>query len=355
MFNNNYEQYSNGSYAQEPRWDEFTLDDEKRARSRFSRFSFALFIYMLLASVIMLAAQLIIEFTMGERAEQILGSEWFLWVANVVSMYVIAFPVLYLIIFKMRKTVRSRAKLSFKEFIKLLCISSALMYIGNMVANTLSSIIELFKGSPVPDHTSELIENSSIWAITAVAVIIGPIVEELIFRKLLMDRLGVYGDRIAIVFSAITFALFHGNIYQLFYAGLLGLLLGYVYSRTGNILYPIAIHMVINFFGSVIPMLLMDKINRFNELYEAFISGAEYNEQEFFSTYAIVGIYSFLTLAVVVAGVVIFIKNYKRIFVSDRCEVLIPKAKRLPIIAGNAGMIIFTVFMLINMILNMFI
>ena len=43
----------------------------------------------------------------------------------------------------------------------------------------------------------------------------------------------------------------------------------------------------------------------------------------------------------VVAGVVLFFKNRKRIFVSDRCEVCIPKERRGNVIFGNAGVILF--------------
>jgi hypothetical protein len=112
--------------------------------------------------------------------------------------------------------------------------------------------------------------------------------------------------------------------------------------------------MIVNFFGSVIPMLLTDKLEKFTELYDAFISGAAYDQGEFLRVYAVVGTYSFLTIAFFIAGLVILIKSKNKIFVSDRCEVLLPKEKRIKIIAGNVGFILFASFMILNMIINIF-
>ena len=39
-------------------------------------------------------------------------------------------------------------------------------------------------------------------------------------------------------------------------AALLGLLLAYVYYRTGMLRFPVALHMVLNFFGAVVPSVL---------------------------------------------------------------------------------------------------
>ena len=51
MDHNDFEQrgggeYSGGTYYSTPRWDDFTITDEKRARGRFSRFFLAVFVYM---------------------------------------------------------------------------------------------------------------------------------------------------------------------------------------------------------------------------------------------------------------------------------------------------------------------
>ena len=186
-------------------------------------------------------------------------------------------------------------------------------------------------------------------------VIIGPIVEEFIFRKLLMDKLGIYGDRVAIFVSAISFGLFHGNLYQFFYAALLGFVLAYLYSKTANVWYPIALHMLINFFGSVIPMLLADKITRYEEIITLSAEGKELSPElteELTSLSMVVGGYSLLVIGMAIAGLVIFFKQRRQIFVSDRAEIEIPKERRVGVILGNVGVISYISISAILMILS---
>ena len=45
------------------------------------------------------------------------------------------------------------------------------------------------------------------------------------FRKLLIDRIVPFGQRVAVVVSGLAFGLFHGNFYQFFYAFSLGAVL----------------------------------------------------------------------------------------------------------------------------------
>ena len=94
--------------------------------------------------------------------------------------------------------------------------------------------------------------------------------EELVFRKCLLDRLGRYGEKTPLLFSALCFGLFHMNLYQFFYATALGLVFGYVYLRSGRLRYPVFLHMIINFMGSVVaPWVLscldLEKLQAFSE------------------------------------------------------------------------------------------
>ena len=62
--------------------------------------------------------------------------------------------------------------------------------------------------------------------------IMGPVMEELLFRKMFIDNYSKYGMGAAILASAVSFGLFHGNFSQFFMATALGILFGYVYSLT---------------------------------------------------------------------------------------------------------------------------
>ncbi len=79
---------------------------------------------------------------------------------------------------------------------------------------------------------------------------IGPIIEEIVYRGVLLGIFKQYGKIFAIVVTAILFCLGHGNISQCLSAGLAGLVLGYValeYSLKWSILF----HIINNFVFSI--------------------------------------------------------------------------------------------------------
>lgn len=78
--------------------------------------------------------------------------------------------------------------------------------------------------------------------------IFAPLVEELVFRgAILRSLLGYFGKHwYAIAVSALLFALVHGNLAQMPHAFIIGLLLGWMYYRTGSILPGVALHWVNN-------------------------------------------------------------------------------------------------------------
>lgn len=85
----------------------------------------------------------------------------------------------------------------------------------------------------------------------AMVVFAAPIVEELLYRKMLIDRIAAYGDGVSVVVSGLLFGLAHGNFSQFFYAFGLGALFAYVYIKTGHIGYTIGFHMFFNLIGGV--------------------------------------------------------------------------------------------------------
>ena len=145
-----------------------------------------------------------------------------------------------------------RNRLSAGGFLALVCISYACMIAGNLVGIGINLLL-----SP---GSVDLVANLATAAGPGVEMVVAfavlaPVFEELVFRKVMVDRVLPYGEWPAILFSGITFGLFHGNLTQFFYAALLGMVLAYVYIRTGNILYSIGLHACVNFLGGVLPML----------------------------------------------------------------------------------------------------
>jgi membrane protease YdiL (CAAX protease family) len=91
----------------------------------------------------------------------------------------------------------------------------------------------------------------------------GPLTEELFFRTAvlgLMLRSGVK-PWVAIVLSAFLFGIFHLNVWQFVGSGLFGLMIGYIYYKTNNILVVMIIHVFNNTLGAVLLGMFFLKFN----------------------------------------------------------------------------------------------
>lgn len=87
---------------------------------------------------------------------------------------------------------------------------------------------------------------SPVWE-TLAALVTAPLVEEILFRGLILRRLKQSTTPgVAIVLSAAAFAIFHGNLYQAVYTFVLGLALGYVVHRFSSLWYGVLMHAALN-------------------------------------------------------------------------------------------------------------
>lgn len=107
----------------------------------------------------------------------------------------------------------------------------ALMIGTQMVSSlwimALEAVLNLFDRSLLEQlqGVSGASDSVSMFVYTA---LLAPVAEEILFRGYILRSLRPYGKRFAILISAFLFGLFHGNLMQIPYAFLVGLLLGYV-------------------------------------------------------------------------------------------------------------------------------
>ena len=80
----------------------------------------------------------------------------------------------------------------------------------------------------------------------ATFAVLPALLEEMVFRGFVLQGLRGLGDPAAIVLSALLFGLMHINLLQLPFAFLLGLLMGYLVVKTGNIWVAVVIHFLNN-------------------------------------------------------------------------------------------------------------
>ena len=134
-----------------------------------------------------------------------------------------------------------------------LAVALGLLYASSNLTDLLLS------GTETVDYANEAVAEEPILFALLCTVLIAPICEEYIFRRLLLDRLLFLGDWSAIVISSLFFGLFHTNLYQFLYAFAVGLVLGYVRIMTGSMRWNILLHMFINLFCGVLISYLPDE------------------------------------------------------------------------------------------------
>lgn len=119
-----------------------------------------------------------------------------------------------------------------------------------MLANILNSYILYFfteMGWSVPDAPQTMVETPTSLALNLFTMAVLPaLLEEMIYRGYILRTLRPYGNMFAILVSSLFFSLMHGNLRQIPFAFMVGLVLGFLYVSTNNIWLPIAVHFANN-------------------------------------------------------------------------------------------------------------
>ena len=97
------------------------------------------------------------------------------------------------------------------------------------------------------NQASQGLNTSLLWADLLSVAIFAPLVEELIFRGLVLSRLRkAMPAWLAVLLQGLVFGFVHGQLVWIVYATLFGLLLGYVRLRTDSLKASILLHMGFN-------------------------------------------------------------------------------------------------------------
>ncbi|MBQ9782953.1 MAG: CPBP family intramembrane metalloprotease [Clostridia bacterium] len=193
-------------------------------------------------------------------APHLLDNVWAVNLLSLLPLYGIAFPVFYLILRRLPRDRVSPEKMGAGSFFGGICVALLLMMAGNYVANMVIYAVELLTGRSLVNPVQTMTEGNAWWINLIFMVLVAPLLEELVFRKILCDRLLPLGEGYAVVLSAAIFGLIHGNFYQFFYAFLLGALFALLYIKTGRIRYSVLYHGLINLLGGVLAPWVLEKL-----------------------------------------------------------------------------------------------
>lgn len=218
------------------------------ARQVFNRIGLGLFLYMMTQT----ASANIIQLAVYFISPAILEQDWFFMLLVMICQYVIAFPVLW----RVWRTIPDRVapssspmRLGGKGYVMLVPVCCATIFVLNRLSGILAQFLSQVRGDEITNSLEEVLSGSNLWMNFLVLVIVGPIMEEIIFRRLLYNKLSCFGGGVYVWFGSLLFAAFHVNIYQMLYAFALGVIFSTITYRTGTIRHAVILHMAVNFMG----------------------------------------------------------------------------------------------------------
>lgn len=168
---------------------------------------------------------------------------------------VLIIPLLFLLIFKkdMRATLRLKKNIDAVQIILLLFISLGIYFASQIINAIFVSSLASFMGEPSEVGTITTASNISQLLFEIVIVAGLPcICEEIFFRGFVMRAFERYSPVLAVVLSSVAFAVMHGNIQQILYAFILGLILGTVVMLTDSLFAGTVMHFTLNAFSVII-------------------------------------------------------------------------------------------------------
>lgn len=256
-------------------------------------------------------------------------------IITAICNYVLPLPILLFLMRKLDSTEIKKNNLGFKTFLKYLCITFTLMWIGNITGTIITNLLSFTIQNDIANPIQNLINSTDLWLNLILISLIGPIFEEIIFRKILIDRTIKYGPLASILVSAIIFGLIHGNLNQFCYTVLVGGFFAYVYIKTGQIKYSIGLHIILNMLGSVLSMI---------------VNNSAVNLSNAFNTtnLAILVFYFILILIALFVGIYTLVEYIQK----KRKQKNSIDLKIIKPVFLNAGMICFIVFYIIRMALQ---
>ncbi len=247
-------------------------------------------IFLLIQAVISFMLNFIISFIVGynaakncgddisyEKIQEIMDISLQTYSKYLISIIIVCWIItifVYFLIFKMRNK-------KFLKEVNLLNINSNKNYIPLMIISAVGfSLTVLFIMSAfIPENILEEY-NESMGYIQSfnfssllLILVVAPICEEITFRGLMLSRFQKgMPIVVAVILQSVFFALSHGNVFQMAYAFIMGIILGFMVIKYKSILVTIIFHVTFNFVGSI-GFLCLSKITNHLVLFFIYIIG----------------------------------------------------------------------------------
>lgn len=332
----------------------------KAARRHFSMLGGMFLLGTVVTFLAQMAVMVILELAKRLKPEwsELLGNGDITVLASVLPMYLIGIPALVLLVhFLIPADKPERRRMKPGAFVAAAIMCYALVYICNILGNIVTFLIGALKGAAVSNELYDLTGSVSLWTILVWMVLIAPVIEEFVFRKLIVDRTVRYGEGVAVLVSGLMFGLFHGNLNQFAYAFSLGAFLAFLYVKTGNLKITIALHMLINFMGGLVSTWLMRQVDL-----EKYMEAASDQDTAAIMKYmaanpgpwvALGLFFCFVFAMMVIGGILFIICLVRKKFVFRPGAVVIPRGERFRTVVLNVGMMLYAAFWAVLIVLQL--
>ncbi|MGN1129828.1 MAG: lysostaphin resistance A-like protein, partial [Ruminococcus sp.] len=140
-------------------------------------------------------------------------------------------------------------RIKLTKLLPLIAIGLSVAMLSNYISDIIAYNFSL-TGISFSSHSND--ENWSTYRFLLEIVdtaIVPAVFEEFAFRGIILNKLRKFGDNYAIIMSAVLFGLMHGNLSQIPFAFILGLVIGFIAVKTNSIIPGILIHFFNNLFS----------------------------------------------------------------------------------------------------------
>ncbi len=158
-------------------------------------------------------------------------------------------------------------KMSGRDFMRFFALSFGIVTIGSFINMIIMAVVSAIKGSgsgiSLENATAIAPVGNPLWLDVIIYLyicLLGPVLEELIFRGVLLEGLRKYGNTFGIVMSSVLFGLMHQNFSQCFPAICMGLVWAYMAVKFNSLIPSTLLHIINNSLSALL-LILMDGID----------------------------------------------------------------------------------------------
>lgn len=185
-----------------------------------------------------------------------------------ISFIAALFIILYMLIPEMKSRHRDAERVSKGSAVMWSIIGIFMAYAAQIIASLIE--INVFGIQPGSENTEKLVEIvKDVQYFMIVTAIVGPILEEIIFRKIIFGSLHKrFNFFISALISSLIFAAVHADFTHLLIYTAMGFTFAYLYVRTKRLIVPIAAHVAMNTLVLIVQIFLADKIKEMEKQLE---------------------------------------------------------------------------------------